>query len=45
MPSKDKVHTPIRNAIEKDGWKITNEPYTIDVDGDYLFADLRAEKR
>ena len=49
MPATDKVHEPIRTAIEKDGWTITDEPYTISIveknkKKDILFADLRAEK-
>ena len=44
MPAKDLYHDAIKNALIKDGWVITADPYLIrykDVD---LFADLAAEK-
>ena len=44
MPAKDKVHQPIRKAIEKDGWEITHDPYRIVLEGESIYADLCAEK-
>ena len=44
MPAKDIYHDAVKNALIKDGWMITADPYLIrykDVD---LFADLAAEK-
>ena len=44
MPAKDLYHDAVKNALIKDGWVITADPYLIrykDVD---LFADLAAEK-
>jgi len=44
MPAKDLYHDVVKNALIKDGWVITADPYLIrykDVD---LFADLAAEK-
>jgi hypothetical protein len=29
MPAKDTIHDAVKNALIKDGWKITPDPYTI----------------
>ncbi len=29
MPAKDLFHDSVRNALEKDGWTITADPYTL----------------
>ncbi|MEN8216447.1 MAG: element excision factor XisH family protein [Pseudomonadota bacterium] len=29
MPAKDIIHNPVKNALIKEGWKITHDPYTI----------------
>ncbi len=44
MPAKDKFHQTVRNALEKDGWIVTNDPYTIPVMRSYVYIDLAAEK-
>ena len=44
MPAEDKVHQPVRNALIKEGWTITAEPYLIDVEGEFLYADIGAER-
>jgi len=45
MPARDIYHTPIRNALEKDGWKITHDPYRLKLSrGKNLFIDLGAER-
>jgi XisH protein len=44
MPSKDTIHVPVRNALIKDGWTITADPYTIRYEEIKLFADLAAER-
>ena len=31
MPRKDKYHQAVRTALEKDGWKITDDPLTVQV--------------
>ncbi|MEA5476510.1 element excision factor XisH family protein [Pseudanabaena galeata UHCC 0370] len=44
MPAQDIYHEAVKNALIKDVWMITADPYLIrykDVD---LFADLAAEK-
>ena len=40
----DKIHQPVKNALIKDGWTITAEPYSIAIEEDYLFADMSAER-
>jgi hypothetical protein len=44
MPAKDIYHDAIKNALIKDGWKITADPYKIKYKDAELFADLSAEK-
>lgn len=45
MPAKDLIHDAVKNALIKDGWTITDDPYTIEYEGEYLFADLAAERQ
>jgi hypothetical protein len=28
MPAKDSFHNIVKNALVKDGWKITHDPFT-----------------
>ncbi len=44
MPAKDIYHNHIKNALIKDGWTITNDPYVIQWGRKDLFVDLGAEK-
>ena len=44
MGAKDIYHEAVKNALIKDGWTITADPYTIEYEGDNLYADLLAEK-
>ena len=45
MPKRDSIHDIVRVALEKDGWKITHDPFTIaTVDGDEIHIDLAAER-
>jgi hypothetical protein len=30
MPARDLNHDIVRNALQKDGWTITHDPYVID---------------
>ena len=42
--ARDRIHEAVKNALIKDGWTITHDPYPIqydDVDG---YADLGAER-
>ena len=44
MPAKDIYHEPAKNALIKDGWKITQDPLRVRVGKKDLFVDLGAEK-
>jgi len=42
--AKDIIHDAVKNALIKDGWTITHDPYTIGYKGKYAYADLAAER-
>src|SRR4028119_1031904 len=44
MPQRDTIHNIIRQALIKEGWEITDDPYVISYgDGErFLFRDLAA---
>ena len=44
MPARDKYHDCVCNALIKDGWTITNDPYTLSLGTKDLFVDLGAER-
>ena len=44
MPQYDLYHHEVKNALIKDGWTITDDPYTLEYKGIRLYADLGAEK-
>jgi hypothetical protein len=44
MPAKDIYHDTVRIALEKDGWKITDDPYFIRAIDVAFHIDLGAEK-
>lgn len=44
MSAKDMIHETVKNALIKDGWAITADPYTIRYGNDRLYADLAAER-
>lgn len=41
---KDRFHNVVKNALEKEGWKITSDPYEISVDDVNFEIDLAAEQ-
>ncbi|NER19615.1 MAG: XisH protein [Symploca sp. SIO1C2] len=43
MPAKDLYHDQLRNALVKDGWRITHDTYQIKFKEIKLYADLAAE--
>ena len=43
MPAKDAYHDKVRQALEKDGWQITHDPYYLAYSGRDLYIDLGAE--
>jgi hypothetical protein len=44
MPKLDIIHNAVKNALKKDGWTITHDPFTIQYKELKLYADLAAEK-
>lgn len=44
MPAKDIYHAAVRNALLRDGWTITHDPYTLTYGQRDVFVDLGAEK-
>ncbi|MBP0027760.1 XisH family protein [Roseofilum sp. Guam] len=44
MPAKDIYHDAVKNALIKEGWLITANPYFIKYEDAELYADLAAEK-
>lgn len=44
MPAKDPYHNQIKNALVKDNWTITHDPYVLQWGRKDLFIDLGAEK-
>jgi XisH protein len=44
MPAKDIYHDAVKNALIKDGWSITADPYVIQYEDATLYADLAAER-
>jgi len=42
--AKDRFHYVVRTALEKEGWKITDDPYEISVDDVDFEIDLAAEQ-
>lgn len=44
MAAPDAIHEVVKVALVKDGWTITDDPYTIEYRDTKLFADLAAER-
>jgi CRISPR/Cas system-associated exonuclease Cas4 (RecB family) len=44
MTARDIIHEAVRNALIKDGWTITDDPYTIKYEDVTVYADLAAER-
>lgn len=42
--AKDIIHDAVKNALIKDGWKISADPFTIRYEDAIVFADLAAER-
>ena len=44
MPRADSIHSAVKNALIKDGWTITADPYVIEYEEIKVFADLAADR-
>ncbi len=43
VPQRDIYHDVVRNALVKDGWTITHDPYTLRFGGRKVYLDLGAD--
>jgi hypothetical protein len=44
MPARDFYHDVVKNALVKDGWTITHDPYTLTFGTKDVFVDIGAER-
>jgi hypothetical protein len=44
MPVRDVYHSAVKNALTKDGWTITHDPFVLKWGARDLFVDLGAER-
>ena len=44
MPANDTIYPAVKNALIRDGWTITHDPFTAIFGGVRVHADLAAEK-
>ena len=44
MPQKDSYHDSVRKALEKDGWTVTHDPFTIRLE-DVSFTSISRQKK
>lgn len=44
MPRKDIYHDTVKNALIKDGWKITHDPLTLSFGDKDIYIDVGAEQ-
>lgn len=44
MPQRDVYHEPVKQALIKDGWTITHDPYVLEFGEERVFIDLAAER-
>ncbi|MBJ7900779.1 MAG: fatty-acid oxidation protein subunit alpha [Cyanobacteria bacterium RI_101] len=43
MSARDATHSIVKHALEKEGWRITHDPYYLKVGGIEFYIDLGAE--
>ena len=44
MPARDSIHDAVKEAVIKDGWEVTDDPYVISYGDRFLFVDLGASR-
>ncbi len=44
MPAHDLYHDAVKNALIKDGWTITDDPFMLSYGNEEVYADLGAER-
>jgi hypothetical protein len=42
LPARDSIHETVKEAVIKDGWEVTDDPYVISYGDRFLFVDLGA---
>lgn len=45
MSARDKIHNPVKSALRKTDWLVTDDPYVISYGERFLFVDLGAESQ
>ncbi len=40
MPARDIYHLAVRHSLEKEGWTVTDDPYTLRAGGFLMYIDL-----
>jgi XisH protein len=43
VPARDAYHHVVKRALEKDGWRVTHDPYLLPWKGRTVYVDLGAE--
>jgi hypothetical protein len=44
MPARDRYHDTVKQALIKDGWTITHDPFMLRIGSKDLYVDLGAER-
>jgi hypothetical protein len=44
MPARDAIHDAVKDALIKDGWTVTHDPYPLPFGDRDVYADLGAER-
>ncbi|MFM2320573.1 MAG: hypothetical protein RLZZ215_3194 [Pseudomonadota bacterium] len=44
MPARDIYHSAVRHSLEKEGWIVTDDPYTLRAGGFLMYIDLGVER-
>jgi hypothetical protein len=44
VPARDTLHEVVKAALQKDGWTITHDPYTLSFGTTSVYTDLGAER-
>jgi hypothetical protein len=45
MSARDQIHSPVKSALLKTDWLVTDDPYVISYGERFLFVDLGAESQ
>lgn len=45
MPQRDQIHEQVKQALTKNGWQVTDDPFVISYGERFLFVDLGVTKQ